>query len=115
MKTTLLLLVILLSNIFSQYNSPISVNGCTNDYEYLNGQLIVRTVTGNESIVQQNAKTPVMFQQNSMAGSLIRWSFLDAVAIADRNSTSGNGQFHAVGWGLNVERVSLYGNTNSTP
>jgi len=115
MKTAILLLVVLICNLFSQNNNPPLVNVSTNDYKFENGIWTARTLTGeNFYSSQQNTKPPVIYQ-NFTAGSVIRWSFLDQVAIADRNQTSGNGLYQTVGWGLNIERVSVYGNSSSTP
>ena len=115
MKKVILLTVVLTLNLFSQSNSPQAVSGTTNDYSFENGIWNVRTLTGENSYpVHQNIKTPVIYQSFS-SGSVIRWSFLDQIAIGDRNQTSGNGLYQTVGWGLNTERVSVYNNTNSTP
>ena len=44
-----------------------------------------------------------------------RWSFTDPASIGNHCEVSGNGNYNVTGWDLNTERVSLYGNINSTP
>ena len=48
-------------------------------------------------------------------GTMVRWTFSDPVAMGTECTVSGNGEYSAVGWNLNNQRLSLYGNTNSTP
>jgi len=115
MKTALLLLVILFTNIFSQSNSPKSIIGYSNNYYNQNRQLIVRTVTQGESYIIANVKNPVISQSNSLAGTTTRWSFTDPVSIGSYCSVSNSGLYEAVGWYLNNERISLYGNISNTP
>jgi hypothetical protein len=45
---------------------------------------------------------------------MIRWSFTDPIAIGDRSVTSANGLYQATGWGLNTQRISLYGNSGNS-
>ncbi len=54
-------------------------------------------------------------EEDIFTGTTIRWNYTDAVSIGDKCAVSGNGQYGAVGWGLNNPRISFYGNTNSTP
>jgi len=56
------------------------------------------------------------FQQHPdlLNNSMIRWTFIDPVAIAGHCQTSANG-YQTVGYGLNTERVSLYTNASNTP
>ena len=81
---------------------------------------------GNEqssfiTVPEVNYSSPVSFSQASeqsfsdLFGSMVRWNFTDAAAIGSKCAVSGNGQYNAVGWDLNNQRISLYGNTNSTP
>ena len=73
------------------------------------------------TVPEVNYSSPISFFQSSeqsfsdMFGSMVRWNFTDAAAIGSRCAVSGNGQYNAVGWDLNNQRLSLYGNTNSTP
>ena len=73
------------------------------------------------TIPEVNYSSPISFLQSGeqnltdLFGSMVRWNFTDAAAIGSRCAVSGNGQYSAVGWDLNFQRVSLYGNTNSTP
>ena len=73
------------------------------------------------TIPEVNYSSPVSFSQASeqdflnLFGSMVRWNFTDAAAVGSKCAVSGNGQYNAVGWDLNNQRISLYGNTNSTP
>jgi len=48
-------------------------------------------------------------------GGNVLWSFQDAVAIANHEVISGNGQSPMTAWTLNDERISLYSDANNTP
>jgi hypothetical protein len=85
-----------------------------------------REFQGNEqssfvTVAEVNYSSPISFSQTSeqdftdLFGSMVRWNFTDAVAIGSKCAVSGNGQYNAVGWYLNNQRISLYGNTDSTP
>ena len=115
MKTALLLLVILLSNIFSQSNYPLSIIGYSNDYKSENGQFLVRTITGSGFVNNPSSKEHVIYQTNILSGTTIRWSFNEPVSIGYYCSTSNNGLKQSIGWSLNNERISFYGNASSTP
>ena len=73
------------------------------------------------TIPEVNYSSPIAFSQSieqnytDMLGSMVRWNFTDAAAIGSKCTVSGNGMYNAVGWYLNSQRISLYGNTNSTP
>ncbi len=58
----------------------------------------------------QNSST-----QTVQSNTFVRWSYTDPAAIGDYCQSSGNGRYSVVGWDLNNERISLYGNLNSTP
>jgi len=70
-------------------------------------------------VVNNSYGTPIAsgtdYLNEILSGTTIRWNFQDPVSIGDRCAVSGNGQFEAVGWGLNNTRISFYGNNNSTP
>jgi hypothetical protein len=85
-----------------------------------------REFQGNEqsnfiTVPEVNYSSPIAFSQTNepiftdLFGSMVRWNFTDAAAIGSKCAVSGNGQYNAVGWDLNFQRISLYGNTNSTP
>jgi hypothetical protein len=85
-----------------------------------------REFQGNEqssfvTVAEVNYSSPKSFSQTNeqdftdLFGSMVRWNFTDAAAIGSKCAVSGNGQYNAVGWYLNNQRISLYGNTNSTP
>ena len=51
----------------------------------------------------------------TLFGTMVRWNFVEPAGIGTKCAVSGNGEYSAVGWYLNNARISLYGNTNSTP
>ena len=59
------------------------------------------------------ASTPILSEMYT--GTMVRWNYTDGVSIGNNCAVSGNGTYSAVGWYLNNPRLSLYGNTNSTP
>lgn len=73
------------------------------------------------TVPEVNYSSPILFLQaneqnfTDLFGTMVRWNFTDAAAIGSECAVSGNGQYNAVGWYLNSQRLSLYGNTNSTP
>lgn len=114
---TLFLLLSINSNLFSQAENN-SITGTNIQYQTVNGVLMQRTVTNavkSENHSGNNITPPIVFQNNLLNTSMIRWSYTDPIAIGDRNATSGNGLYESVGWGLNTQRVSLYNNANNTP
>jgi hypothetical protein len=114
---TFLIFLLSLSVLYSQINSPSGFVGSTVVKENVNGNIQYRTITTpqiyNESFVPKQAGSPPAYQTDN--NSHIRWKYTDPVAIGYSNMVSGNGLFSTVGWGLNTQRVSLYGNSNSTP
>jgi hypothetical protein len=72
-------------------------------------------------IPEVNYSSPVPFHQtntpgiNDLSGTMIRWNYTEPAAIGSKCAVSGNGEYNAVGWYLNNQRISLYGNNNSTP
>ncbi len=114
MKTSFIILLLASSLIHSQIQFP-DIKGNSKEYRSVNGSIQVKTTTGNE--VQGYNYNPVQVapQSFSAASSTIRWSFTDPIAIGDRSVTSANGLHQVTGWGLNTERISLYGNASSTP
>ena len=74
----------------------------------LNGEVQKTFIT----IPEVNYSSAVSFQQagkqnlTEMLGSMVRWNFTDAAAIGSRCAVSGNGQYSAIGWDLNNQRIS---------
>ena len=85
-----------------------------------------RQFEGNEQISlitvpEVNYSLPTSFLQSNtqditnMFGTMVRWNYTEPAAIGSKCAVSGNGQYNAVGWYLNNQRIALYGNANSTP
>jgi hypothetical protein len=115
MKLTITLLLIACSYCYSQNDKITGLIGKTEQVQYINGNIIQKTVTNPEyagySYIHPQP-SPGIF---SSAGSMVRWTLVDAIAIGSRNATSANGLFEVAGWDLNTERISLYNNSSSTP
>lgn len=117
MKNAFLFLLIVTTSLYSQTNNPKFV-GCKEIFKYDNGLIQSRIVTGNENINFgniSNMPVPVNYQNSSINASTIRWSAIVSLSIGDYCQTSKNGLHQVVGWNLNLERISTYGNTNNTP
>lgn len=115
MTRKLILFIFITGYIFSQ-TAPSAFQSYTKEYRTENGISHVRTlINGLSPVIYQSSKTPGISQTNTMSGSMMRWLFQDPYSIGDVDQTSGDGLYQAVGWGLNTERISLYGNTNNTP
>jgi hypothetical protein len=114
---TFLIFLISASVLYSQVNNSSGFIGSTVVKENVNGNIQLQTITTpqvyNENFISKQQGTPTVDQTNN--NSVIRWKFTDPVAIGNFNMVSGNGLFSTVGWGLNTQRISLYGNSNSTP
>jgi hypothetical protein len=114
MKTAILVFLLAASSLYSQILSP-ELTGSSKIYRSVDGKIQVRTVTGS---TEQNV-TSIPYtgepQSYSISSSAVRWIFTDAIAIGDITVTSGNGLHEVTGWGLNVERISLYGNATNAP
>ncbi len=88
---------------------------------YLPQQFEGKEQIGVVTVPEVNYSSPISFFQanaqnfSDLFGSMVRWNFTDAAAVGSKCAVSGNGQFSAVGWDLNNQRISLYGNTNSSP
>src|SRR2546426_4761720 len=111
MKLSILFLIVFSSLVYSQSTFV----GISQDVSF-NGQSRIVTTPGIHNPNYRNI--PVIshnYENSSSNNSMIRWSYIDAVAIGDRCETSGSGLYQVVGWGLNNERVSLFGNSNNTP
>ncbi len=117
MKTYLILFLLFATNLYSQnYSQNIKI-----------GQIEIFTGSGNtvqSKIVTvpervdgkiENPYSVFDFYNPYLNGSLIRWNFIDPIAIADYTKISGSGQYNITAWDLNSKRISLYGNDNNTP
>lgn len=83
-------------------------------YKNVNGNPEMQMITLNEPEGVYYSPSNVNYD-HTVANSIVRWSFTDAIAIGDQSVTSQNGLYQATGWGLNTQRVSLYGNSSNTP
>jgi hypothetical protein len=114
MKTAILVFLLAASSLYSQIQSP-ELTGNSKVYRTVDGKVQVRSLTGNT----EHSVTSIPYigepQSYSISSSTVRWIFTDAIAIGDITVTSGNGQHEVTGWGLNVERISLYGNASNAP
>jgi len=113
MKRLTIFLLVLNVSLFAQQN-------------YVGKHYFSREIQGKEqssfiTIPEVNYSSPISFSEVSepyftdLFGSMVRWNFTDIAAIGSKCAVSGNGQYNAVGWYLNNQRIALYGNTNSTP
>lgn len=88
---------------------------------YLSSEYQGKEQSSFVTVPEVNYSSPTSFLQaneqnfTDLFGSMVRWNFTDAAAIGSKCAVSGNGQYNAVGWDLNNQRISLYGNSNSTP
>src|SRR4029077_19588953 len=74
----------------------------TNPVPYNSNYISVNSVINNED-------------HPDSSGSIIRYNFNESVSIGAYCSEAGNGLKSIVGWYLNNERESDYGNSNSIP
>ncbi|MEO8211437.1 MAG: T9SS type A sorting domain-containing protein [bacterium] len=114
MKRLILFLLLVSVSVYSQDN----YTGKKEITVYENGSLKKKTIlnplpnTGHQEFNPvSRSSDPV----NLLNNTNIRWSYTEPTAIGNYCLTSGNGKYNVVGWSLNSERVSLYGNLNSTP
>jgi hypothetical protein len=111
-RLTIFLLLLNLS-IFAQQNFV--------GKHYLSSELRGNKRSSFITVPEVNYSSPISFFQagaqnfSDLFGTMVRWNFTDAAAIGSKCEVSGNGQYNAIGWDLNNQRLSLYGNTNSTP
>ena len=110
------LIIFLFSSIvYSQQNNFVGITENTiNDNGVLKTHTIL-TPEVNNGI--QNHYLPT-YNNNSFitdGNTSIRWTFTDPASVGNHCAVSGNGNYNITGWDLNAERVSFYGNLNSTP
>jgi hypothetical protein len=118
MKTiTFLILILAVSCLYSQVNSTGSFVGKETVSGNINGNIQYRIVTTpqiyNRDLNSKSLNSPSVDLIDN--NSSIRWKFTDPVAIGYSNMVSGNGLYFSEGWGLNTQRISLYGQTNNIP
>jgi hypothetical protein len=94
--------------------------------DYVGKHLVSRQLNGiNQegyiTVPEINNTSPTPFAPRNtyydeiLTGTMVRWNYTDAASIGDRCAVSGNGEYGAVGWGLNNTRISFYDNASSTP
>lgn len=82
-----------------------------------NGVIKQRTVIKaeeNKGTKHKQEISPIPFITDA-SGTNIRWNTSDPTAISYHCAVSNNGNYNVSSWDLNNKRVTLYGNTNSTP
>lgn len=112
MKISVFFLFVFAGSLFSQVDLS-KLPGNITEQQTMNGVILNRISTVNQP--KGDIYTPAPIEADLISSSSIRWSYTDAIAIADRCETSNNGQLQSVGWGLNTERISLFNNISSTP
>ena len=119
MKTIIILLFLTVSQLlYSQSAAPNNYVGRFTVSEYQNGQNVSKVITNAQ--VYNNSYRPRIIQLPQPSGidsnsSSVRWTYGDPTAIGNYNAESGDGQRSIIGWYLNNQRTSAYGNTNNTP
>ena len=114
MKTLTLLTLILTINLFSQTQLPDNLVG-THTTADMQGKMITTTnpVLYNANYV---AHPPVITPYHpDSTNSTLRYNHVESFAIGNNCTESGSGTKSVVGWYLNNQRTSCYGNTNDTP
>ena len=114
-----LLIILLFSTItYSQQNQQGNFIGTKDQVVNDNGVLKTYTTitpeinNGNQTLYEQTPHNPPFISDNN---TTIRWSYTDPASIGYHCAVSGNGNYNITAWDLNSERVSFYGNLNSTP
>ena len=114
-----LLIILLFSTItYSQQNKQGNLIGTKEQVVNDNGVLKTHTTltpeinNGNHTLYEKAPQNPPFITDNN---TTIRWSYTDPSSIGYHCAVSGNGNYNITAWDLNSERISLYGNVNSTP
>jgi len=117
MKKYLILFLLFAANLYSQnYSQNVKVG--KNEIFTRFGNTIQSKIVTIPQRVDGKIDNPYSvfdFYNPNTNGSLIRWQFIDPIAIADYTKISGNGQYSIDAWDLNSKRISLYDNASSTP
>lgn len=110
----LIIILIYTSGIFAQSDFIGKKEITINENGVLKKKIILNPLLNSNAVkIFQPASTSVPV--NPFNNTTIRWSYGEPTAIGDYCQVSGNGKYCVVGWNLNSERVSLYGNSNSNP
>ncbi len=116
-KITFLVLVLTAACLYSQTGSSTGFVGKSTVSENVNGNIQYKIVTTpqlyNAGFTARQVENPPTDQTDN--NSSVRWKFTDPIAIGYSCDESGDGLSTAQGWGLNTQRVSLYGNSNNVP
>lgn len=115
MKTIILISILLTSALFAQSNLPDNLTGAHSTFDFKRGGVNIST-----NPVPYNSTTPenpgIKGEDHpDSSGSITRYTYQEPVSIGTYCSEAGNGLKSLVGWYLNNERASAYGNTNSSP
>lgn len=113
MKTIILSLIFFTFNLFAQSSLPQHLVGVHTSYDFQRG-LISTTNPVPYQLSKLENQFPNKDNTDSIASS-IRYTYGEPVSIGTYCAEAGNGLKSIVGWYLNNERVSCYGNTNNTP
>ena len=114
MKTAILFFLLFSQYIFAQSIIPDNAVGTHNSYDN-QGRMITTT---NPVVHNSNYKPvpSVIIRDNADSNiSFIRYTYTEPAAIGTYCVEAGNGNSSIVGWYLNNQRTSCYGNSNSTP
>jgi Secretion system C-terminal sorting domain/WD domain, G-beta repeat len=114
MKKFILLFILITSSVFSQDN----LTGKKVISVFENGSFKNKIIVNPEPFNGKQQLNPVensIHPANPFNNTSIKWSYTEPTAIGDFCVTNENGNYNVVGWDLNSERISLYGNSNSTP
>ena len=110
-----ILIVLLFSSILYSQNNFI---GKSEFISNVNGVIKSNTILIPE--INDGVQTPYIPVNQNPPFSInnnttTRWSYTDPASIGYHCEVNGNGNYNITAWDLNTERVSLYGNLNSTP
>ena len=114
MKTAVLLVFLFSQYIFASSNIPDNLTGVHSSYDN-QGRVVITT---NPVLYNSNNKqAPVIIRNDhpDSNASTIRYTYTEPAAIGNFCAEAGNGLSSIVGWYLNNERTSDYGNSNSSP
>jgi hypothetical protein len=115
MKTTILILLFFAVNIFAQSNLPQNLVGTHTTFDFQKGLVTTTSPVLYNSNYKVEKPNVITQDHPDSSASAIRYNYPEPVSIGTYCMESGNGLNSVVGWYLNNERASDYGNTNSTP
>src|SRR5512139_1167894 len=114
MKTVCILFFSFLSfSLFAQSNIPYNLVGIhyTNDFQK---GIIITTNPLINNPYYRHEQPPFYNENTDSSASSTRYVHTEAAAIGNNCAEAGNGLKSIVGWYLNQERTSAYGNASST-